>query len=247
MSSSNEVDSAVGEGPARSLKGKNNTEQSALEQRAAELRRLVEEPSGKEKAAQELATIERQLADGREATAKQAAAARMVGIRRAFGSVTSSIDADEQRVGEKIEEVSGAITRLNDRYSQAVQLRAEAAALADRFSLPKPTLPDVAPPARRELAITLALLPNTLLATAWGSQPTEECEHKMRTRRTYAEAVATPGAEIIERAGLKPFPELTERQREIIAAREREKEQERRAFASLPKIPSDGSIPLGSL
>jgi hypothetical protein len=46
---------------------------------------------------------------------------------------------------------------------------------------------------------------------------------------------------------LKAWEPLTERQQEIIAAREREKEQQRRALAGLPKIPTDGGIPLGSL
>lgn len=244
---SREVQDAVGEASARSPKGTNNTEQSALEHRAAELRRVVEEPSGKEKAVAELAIIERQIAEAREATGTQAAAARLLSIRRAYGSVASSIEADEARVREKMAEVADAIARLNDRYSQVVQLRAEAMALSDRFDLPKPTLPDVMAPARRELAVTLTLLPNQLLDHADRHQPAEECEHRMRTRRTYAEAAGTPGAEIIASAGLKGFPALSERQSEIIAARGREKAAERRQMAGLPTIPAEGRLPLGSL
>jgi len=195
-----------------------------------------------------IASIETELVSDREADAVRKAKDRLLGIRRAWDSVAvSSIEAAEQRVVKKIAELSDEIAKLNDGYSRSVQLRAEAAALSDRFNLPKPTFPDVPPPARRDVAVALTILPNTLLASAWRSEPTEQDEHEMRTRRTYEEANGTLGAEIIAAAGLKPWEPLTERQQEILAAREREKEQTRRALAGLPKIPTDGSIPLGSL
>jgi thymidylate kinase len=183
----------------------------------------------------------------READGVRKAKDRLVGIKRAWDSVAASVDAAEQRVVKKIAELSDEIDHLNDRYSQSVKVRAEAAALSDRFNLPKLTCPDVAPPARRDVAVVLTTLPQNLLASAWGNQPTEEDEFQMRTRRIYTEAAGTPGAEIIEAAGLKPFPELTERQREILEAKEREKEQMRKQFAALPQIPQGGNVPLGSL
>lgn len=99
---------------------------------------------------------------------------------------------------------------------------------------------------RRAFVTTLVTLPNKPLDHANRYQPTEECEHSMWVRRTYAEAAGTPGAEIIEAAGLKPFPKLSERQREIITAKAREQEQERRRMAGLP-ILTEGRVPLGSL
>ncbi|MCH7475430.1 MAG: hypothetical protein IIA27_12250, partial [Gemmatimonadetes bacterium] len=45
----------------------------------------------------------------------------------------------------------------------------------------------------------------------------------MRTRRTYAEIAGTPGGEIIKAAGPKPWPDLTPKQREIVASRARER------------------------
>lgn len=196
-----------------------------------------------------ISEIEAELVGAREWEGVRKAKDRLVGIRRAFGSVLSSVDTDEKRVKEKIAELEDAISRLNDRYSQIVKLRAESAALADRFALPMPVLPDVVPPASRDLTIDLIRLPSTLQA-ALSSHPyqaTEQDEYNLRTRRTYAEAAGTPGGEIIEAAGLKAWPELTERQREIIVAREREKESDRRALAGLPRIPADGGIPLTSL
>jgi hypothetical protein len=70
-------------------------------------------------------------------------------------------------------------------------------------------------------------------------QPTEQCEHKMRTRRTYAEVSGAPAGEIVEVVGPKPFPELTEHQLALIAAKEREHESMRRQFAGLPTSPAD--------
>jgi hypothetical protein len=260
MTPSKEVDDAVGEAPqqvnsvdvAQLLNEKREAMVAARARyKIAREMRDEDEMATEAQRIDALTQIIRELeaadATTREATAKAAAISRLVGVKRAFGSVQSNLDADEQRVSEKIAELSDAISRLNDRYTQAVQLRAEAAALSDRFCLPKPRLPDVVAPARRDIAITLTRLPNKLLTTADPFQPTEQCEHNMRTRRTYAEAIDTHGYKIIESAGLKVFPELTTRQQEIITARMREKEQERRQMAGLPKIRAIGRVPLGSL
>lgn len=194
-----------------------------------------------------ISEIEAELLGQHEVEGVRRAKDRTVAIRRALGSAVSEIVEDDARVLAAVASVAEAIARLNGRYSQIVTLRAEAAALADRFALPKPILPDVEAPARRAVAVELTRLPNTLRDTAWGNQPTEECEFKMRTRRTYSEVSGTPGAEIIATAGLKPFPALTKRQNEIIGAKAREKEQALRVMAGLPKLPAEGHVPLGSL
>jgi hypothetical protein len=260
MTPSKEVNDALGEAPEREITidvSQLLNEKRGAMKSARERYRIAKEMRDENGMASEgkrmdalreiIRDLERADAAGREANATNAAIARLVGVKRAYGSIQSSIDADERRVDEKIVELSDAITRLNDRYSHGVKLRAEAMALADRFSLPKPTLSAVAAPARREIAITLTRLPNKLRTTRDPYQPTEQCEHNMRTRRTYAEAAGTEGYQIIESLGLKSFPELTTRQQEIIAARAREKEQERRQMAGLPKIPTEGNIPVGTL
>src|SRR2546430_1845939 len=80
---------------------------------------------------------------------------------------------------------------------------------------------------------------------------TERCEHGLRERRTYGEVAGSPGYSIILQAGLKPWPALTARQEEILAERERDAAQDRRAAAQFaseaaivratpPSLPADG-------
>jgi len=259
MSASDEVDNAIGEATP------------TKKQLLAEKKQALEDAQGRYLVAKEMRdedemyaasgiidslkiiidSIETELVVDREAEGFRAAQNRLTGIKREFlgGSVVTSIDKDEKLVVEKIAELEDAITRLNDRYSTSIQLRAEAAALADRFNLLGLVLPIIAPPASRDLAISLIRLPNTLAAglSSHPYRPEEVCEHNLRTRRTYAEAANTPGGAIIEAAGLKPFPELTQPQKDFLAARQREKESERRALSGLPQMPVDERLPLGSL
>ena len=228
---SREVQDAVGEAPART-KGNDatSTKQSGLQQRAAELRGIVEKPSEKELAAAELANVERQIADAREAEATQAAENRLLGLRRAVGSVAASMDGDEKRVREKIAELAEAVTRLNDRHGQVSHLKAEAAALCDRFGLASPTFPKVVPPALRGLDVTPSV---GLAGIAQVRVKVERCEHGLRERRNYEEVRGTEGYQIIESAGLTPFPDLTQGQRRVIEARGREHAATQRQSASL--------------
>ena len=55
---------------------------------------------------------------------------------------------------------------------------------------------------------------------------TETCEHNLRSRRTYREIATTPSGEILKAAGPKSWPKLSDRQREIVEGRERDKEAE---------------------
>lgn len=204
--------------------------------RAEELRRIVSQPSEKELAVAELAKIERELAEAREASAKAAAKDRLIGIRRAVGSVIASIDADEKRVREKAAELAEAIKKLNDRAGQVAALKAEADALCDRFALASVELPTVVPPLRRDidlLPVRLADHPAVIFGV------TESCEHQMRSRRTYVEVEGSDGYAIIQAAGLIPFPELTPRQRGIVAERQREESGNAKALAGMGETIAD--------
>lgn len=202
----------------------------SLEQRAAELRRIVEEPSAKERAAAELAEVERELLAVREERAREVAQERLVGVRRAFGSVASSLEADEKRVREAVSALTDAITKINHRYHQLMLLKAEAAALGDRFGITAPALPNVMPPAFRGIDTS----PSVVLAGHSHSRPkAERCEHDLRERRSYTEIKGTEGYRIIETAGLKPWPELTERQQHVVEQRRREEEEARRQLARM--------------
>ncbi len=59
---------------------------------------------------------------------------------------------------------------------------------------------------------------------------TEECEHRIRRRRTYREVKGTAGYDIITEVHLVPFPELTERQCQIVEDRVRQKKEEARTM-----------------
>jgi hypothetical protein len=85
--------------------------------------------------------LEAEAATEREAEARTAAKARVLAIKRADGALAAEEEDDAKRVAEARE----AIKRLNDRYAKRVVLRAEADALAERFGLEAPALPDVLP------------------------------------------------------------------------------------------------------
>jgi hypothetical protein len=248
MSPSKEINDAVGEGPARSA-GSKNAAQVLTEKRAALVAakgkyQIAKEARDEEMMGSEMGRIdalnaiirelEQEVAVAREQEGVQRAKARVLAIKRGIGSVVTALDEDENKLTDLLDEI---VTRLNDRYEQTTTMRAEALALTDRFDLPKPSLPDVVSPARRAIAAALVLSMNKLRADAGTWEANEQCEHKMRTRRNYAEAEGTPGGEIIEAAGLKPFPELTDSQRAILTAKAREQEELRRQFAGLPSSP----------
>lgn len=203
---------------------------AVLEQRAAELKQIVEQPSDRERAAAELAKIERELAGSREAKAKEAAQLRLLGIRRAYGSVASSLDGDEQRLREAVALVAEAVEKMNGRFHQLMKLKAEAAALGDRFGLAVPALPQVTPPALRDVAVTPAV---TLVGHVHARPKVERCEHGLRERRNYHEVQGTEGHAIISEAGLKPWPDLTDAQIRIVEQRAREAEESRRQLARM--------------
>ena len=121
-----------------------------------------------------------------------------------------------------------AADRLNGRYRGLAMLKAEAGALAARFGVAAPTFAPVVIPAMREGCGAAALVVGSIkfLDHSHVSPGTERDEHHLRTRRTYAEIAGTPGGEIIKAAGLKPWPDLTPKQREIVASRAREREEE---------------------
>jgi hypothetical protein len=233
---SDEVKAAIGEAAAGLPQ---------LEERAAELRAIVDEPTPQERAAAELAEVNRQIAAQREAKAQRAAKVRQVGIRRAHGSKR----AERERLLQKRLELANAYAE-NSAQLRAVdddleRYEAEDRALADRFDVARSDLP----PLTASGATAEALEAHRTVHRAslpehhWPVSPkTEQCEHRLRERRTYQEVADTPGFAIITEAGLKPFPELTERQRKIIAERAREQEQMRRQLRGLPDLARIGSI-----
>ncbi|MEX2179339.1 MAG: hypothetical protein WD801_11545 [Gemmatimonadaceae bacterium] len=214
-----------------------------LEQRAEELRRIVAQPSEKEVAAAELAAIEQQMSERQEDEARERAKQRLLGIRRAIGSVVASLEEDEARVRAAKAALEDAIRRFNDRFGQVNGLKAEAEALCHRFQLPTPALPKVTAPALRGLETA----PSVELVAHVRTRPrVEQCEHGLRERRTYAEVRGTEGHTIITAAGLRPFPELTERQQRGIAHREREQAETNRQHERMAQHVEEAKRALGA-
>jgi len=146
-----------------------------------------------------------------EATGRKEAVDRLRGIKRAYGSVLTEYQEDDGRVQQAVAALSEEITALNARARKLEAIRAEAAALSDRFSLPVPILGTVAEP-RYDVASSLPAF--------WqyrAVRPSfEQCEHNLRTRRDYTEISGSPGYAIITKAGLRPFRPLTEQEKEVL-------------------------------
>ena len=154
---------------------------------------------------------------------------RMTGISRAHGSLRQELDDDEAKVREAATVYRDAVNRVNDRYKALALLKAEAAALTGRFVVAAPTFaPPVVTPAMRkgcgEAAMTVqsvTFLDHSHVATAM-----EKDEHGIRSRRTFKEVSATPGFAIIQSAGPRPWPPLTEAEQKVLDGRKRVSEAE---------------------
>jgi len=222
MAPSDEVNQAVGESP----------NYDELEREAKQLRQIVAARSEKEIAAEKLARIERQLAARRETEGTAAAKGRMVGIRRAVGSLMNEYGQDRKAVEAARAQLSEAIQTLNARAGQIRQLHAEDAALADRFGLDRTELPQ---PREPEAEINMAL------PKLWFGRPTPpplielDDTGLQRERRSYREVEGSEAYRIIQTAGLKSWPELTQEQREVLAEREEDHRRERAEQAVLAR------------
>jgi len=234
---SREVNEAVGTAP----------DYDELTRRATQLRAVVAQPSDKERAAQELATIEQQLATRREDEGRAAAQARLTGIRRGVGSLLNEYGENRRAVEAAIAAVRQSIVKLNARAAAITGLHDEAAALADRFGLPLPALARLLEP-EAEIDRTLPAfwqhrqIPHVAI---------EQDEHHLRERRTYQEVDGSEGYRIIEAAGLKPWPELTEEQRALLAERAADRKQAARDLAKFAeeavRLRAEGALLRGNV
>lgn len=207
-----------------------------LEQEAADLRQQVEAPT---KAQERLREIEAQLAREKEDEARKAAEKRAVAISRALGSIATELEEDAERAREAARAYDAAVVRYNERYRRKYEaLLLENDALKDRFGIQGAKVPtDVVSPERHPIAIEASSIVSTIryVQEAWYliRAHTERCEYELRQRRTYKEIEGTASCDIIKDAGLKPFPELSDAQREHLEERARDAENERRMLATL--------------
>jgi hypothetical protein len=115
-----------------------------LEQRRDALRRIIDGPSEKERAAAELADVERQMAAA--AQAKADAEARLLGIKKAYPSLRREYEKDQERYrravcdgwdgwdGKPVSQYEAAEI-LNARYEQLYAYEEEARALHKSYLL----------------------------------------------------------------------------------------------------------------
>ena len=170
-----------------------------------------------------LAELEAERAAKHLAQGKSVAERRLLGILRALGSVKDQLDQDAERYIAALAMRAKAAETFNARFEQSERLIAEHAALVDRFGIVAKVLEHATAPAvRKDVLDATAQHGFVGLAErtdAYAPQ-VESDATGLRQRRTFAEIAGTPGYEIIVDAGLVPFPELTERQREIVAERD---------------------------
>ncbi len=154
--------------------------------------------------------LERDASVVLEVAGRTAATERLTGIKRAAGSAISTYGEDEKRVEQAVAALKEAITTLNGRARKLEALRAEAAALSDRFGLTAPLLTTLPEP-KQGIALPAFWRTHSVRPSF------EKCEHGLRQRRDYTEIGGTPGYVLIRRAGLRPFRELTERESAAVA------------------------------
>jgi len=200
----------------------------------AEIARLEAElaqPSEGELKARRLADLKAARAATRLAQFTAVAERRRIGIRRGAGSLAVELDRDAERFVAAVAGVVAAGKTFDERFQKYEALRVEDAALADRFGLGDADgVPSVVAPAvRADVVAAYDQLRGLWLAERTDAfwPQVEQDPTGLVARRTYAEIAGTPGYATIMDAGLRDFPPLTERQREIVA--EREAERTRRA------------------
>jgi len=198
--------------------------------RIAALDKIIAAPTEREAAEAERAALVRQEREEREADGRTRAEERLGAIAHDHDQLLARLDRDAQAVEESAAALAARIADVNTAYAAVGDLVAEARALAHRFGLGLPALGAPVPPFRRGIALELPALADhdhRYLQPA----PTEQDDTGLRVRRTYAEIGGSPGFALIQAAGLRPFPELTARQRELAADHEHVAERERRAAA----------------
>ena len=173
--------------------------------------------------------LRERVKENRLALCQAQAADRMLGTRRAYGSLLRQYEADEVRVLDAAKEYHSAVGLLNGRYKSLGLLAAEAGALGSRFGIPLSKLASPVVPALRTACGEAVRLVTEVKYVDHGhiSPDIETCEHGLRKRRSYLEVQGTEAFEIIKAAGLPAWPPLTDMQKSIVAGREQDAQEER--------------------
>jgi len=169
--------------------------------------------------------LKEQIEHTRETEGLAAAAARVDAITAESGEVAAEYEAAAQELLQRAQDYVSAREAFIDTFNKDRQLRTEAAALGHRFDLSIANSKPLPLPARHPVHKKLPFTEQyNWPAMSHRRESTERDDTKMRERRNYSEAANTPGYEIIVAAGLLPFPPLTQRQKDSLAAAEAQRE-----------------------
>lgn len=155
--------------------------------------------------------------------------AREALIAAAVARIGAIMD-EEARCRERLEEHESGLTKAAGAYARAatainatwqttVSHRQELAALHDRFEIEVPELARLSAPEIRPTVVAAARVVGDVgFAGLAMSLPVTEPDDTglNRRRRTYQEVAGTKTYELIERAGLKPWPPLSDQQRRTL-------------------------------
>ncbi len=183
---SDEVKDAVGAAPDR----------ETLEQRIARLRGVVQTPTDREIAARMLREAEAALAEQRQAALKEEAAARVLAIKRAHGSLAAESAEDDDRLVAAAQVYKERMAQLNARFYRLWALQLEAEALVEAFGLDAVTLaPVITPYLRPKLGEALLIVSEARFCECRPLPATD-----FRTgRRTLHEIAESEGYALIQR------------------------------------------------
>jgi hypothetical protein len=151
---------------------------------------------------------------------------RLIAIQRADGSLGAQEEEDDRIMTEASNAYAAAMGRKNERHTKRCLYREETVGLVDRFGLQMPKLEPLITPAASDAclqarAIVRDASPSTRTPKHLVEWRKESDEHGFNERHTYIEIRHTLGGQIIEKAGLKPWPAaLTPDQEEIVAKRQ---------------------------
>ena len=196
-----------------------------------------------------IATLEVDAEIEMEREARQLAETRVLGIRKAIGSLSNELDEDATSIRTLYAQLVERINRINARYRETGRLRAEAAALVDRFALAEKPLPlGQAPSVKLHELNPLPVLLD-VEDPARFKPHVEEHAFTGWKRRTFEEVAGTKGHEIISRVGPKPWPPISpEQQAQLDTAKmRREREQAAIERVNLPFVPPEGEFPIAGI
>ena len=254
---SREVDEAVGEAPERP---------NVFDQLEAKRKELVEAQTDLERAHKAFDTDGVLNAENRvrvlekfvidleiaaevltEQEAAEDARKRVLGIRKAIGSLEHEMSKEEPGIRAAHAQLVEALTRTNRLFRDIGRMQNEVAALVDRFGLTEKALQAITPPGVRFSDLEpLPVLPDVVQPIRPTFEEHPDTEWK---RRTYEEVAGTPAKEIIDHVGPKVWPPLSpEQQAEVDKAKERrQREAAALSIGGVPSVPAQSDFTLANI